>query len=874
MNKKYHSFLTGVSILPALLVLPAVADDQVLPGFFDDYVGQVVDQLSTVLNTQNATGFDIGSITISNDMTTAGDANGFGDKTSATQYVKLENVSLPTGIENIGIDMYVYSRDNKGLWASEIPIMKNVLNNDQIQKTDGSVVVTLADAIPLLDGMIVNSRKAQFFGDDTWILSDIRDALASDEKEIAATYLYTGNDFELSATIVDTVTSQIGQHIDDIKSFSENFAGMIVEEAGYEGDLLKKMILEDALGIGVPAELEDFSGADALEAYMGNLKTILNTASDSTFGTLKLNVGTLNVDTANIALSALDMTVDTATLDSSKLTVSNSTITVSNIATLNSATLTTDGSRFVVNHGAGLNINTTGSAKFMNHIATTAGGAIYNEGEVTLSGTNTFAGNRASNKANDISNNGTLNIASGVTTIKSGIDGTGDLVIAEGATLDIGASSVVQDSITLGGTMLATLRSGNAQITTGSFIDDGGTLKLSFAKDGTYHVFGDAVLAENSINATSSVYDISWNGGDLIASMKSVADIAAENKIEEEAAIAVSNLNRSTSGKLKDLGLKIQEKLAEATPEAREEVENIVKEIHPETESVAQSVVTSVQTTVTNLASARMATPIISGRSGGDAKFTAGGVWAQGLINKTKQSNAFHGDTRGIALGLDGTINKDWMIGAGYSYANSDITGTQRDTDIDSHTVFVYGQYKPAEWYVNAVLNYTLSDFSEDGASMVTANYDVDSFGATVKGGYDFASGITPELGLRYMHVNADEYTNSMGVKISSKDTDFLTGVLGAKYAFNVAVKEMTFIPMLNVALKYDMLSDRNVSTVVMPGVDAYTLRGERLSRFGSEFGIGLGMKYRTMDLSINYDIDVREDYTSQTGMLKFRYNF
>ena len=77
-----------------------------------------------------------------------------------------------------------------------------------------------------------------------------------------------------------------------------------------------------------------------------------------------------------------------------------------------------------------------------------------------------------------------------------------------------------------------------------------------------------------------------------------------------------------------------------------------------------------------------------------------------------------------------------------------------------------------------------------------------------------------------------------------------------------------------NCGINFVYLSDRNISTVTMPGVDSYTLRGERLSRLGGEFGIGLGLKYKTVDFSINYDIDVRKDYTSQTGMLKFRYNF
>ncbi|MBR5354770.1 MAG: autotransporter outer membrane beta-barrel domain-containing protein [Alphaproteobacteria bacterium] len=258
---------------------------------------------------------------------------------------------------------------------------------------------------------------------------------------------------------------------------------------------------------------------------------------------------------------------------------------------------------------------------------------------------------------------------------------------------------------------------------------------------------------------------------------------------------------------------------------------------------------------------------------------TAGGMWAQGLFNKSKQDDAFNGYTRGIALGLDGTINKHWTIGAGYSYAHSDINGTARNTEIDSNTLFLYGQYKPAEWYVNAVANYTWSGYSEKGTviddKLIFGDYDVDSFGGALATGYDFRNGITPELGLRYMHVNASDYANSYGIKTHIDNNDFLTGVIGAKYAFNiVANKHTTFTPQLNAGVKYDLLSDKQVATVTMPGLNAYSLEGNRLNRVGGEFGIGLGVQYGNLEVSANYDIDVRKDYTSQTGMLKFRCNF
>ena len=478
-------------------------------------------------------------------------------------------------------------------------------------------------------------------------------------------------------------------------------------------------------------------------------------------------------------------------------------------------------------------------------------------------------------------NIGTMNLTGGESVFNTNIIGLNDessLDVKSGASMDIGTNSINVNTITLNGDMFATLRDGeDAQITANTF-DGNGKLNLTMSKAGKYHVFGKKDF-ENILSA-NAVYELSaLDGGYIEATVKSTEAIAGDTHIAHESAAAVSHIasaaSVSESKQLQELSLKLQERLANGDTAS---VEHATKAVHPETESVAQSVSSSVQNTVVNVAASRMALPTV-GRSAGDVNLTSGGVWAQGLFNKSKQNDAFHGYTRGIAAGLDGTINKVWTIGAGYSFAHSDITGSARDTEIDSNTLFLYGQYKPSEWYLNAIANYTWSDYSEKGSvidgALVSADYDVQSFGGHIATGYDFDNGITPELGLRYMHVNADDYTNSYGIKTSMKDTDFLTGVVGAKYAFNiVAGKHTTFAPQLSANAKYDMLSDKSVATIAMPGVDAYTIDGSRLNRFGGEFGIGLGMMYDNLHMSINYDIDVRKDYTSQTGMLKFRYNF
>lgn len=523
---------------------------------------------------------------------------------------------------------------------------------------------------------------------------------------------------------------------------------------------------------------------------------------------------------------------------------------------------------------------------FRDNSASANGGAIYNNIEFVLSGVNSFSGNKANNVANDIYNVGALTIASGTTTIDGGISGTGTLTIANDATLNIGTASIEQDTISLIGNMFATLREGDAQIKATSF-DGTGKLNLTMTKVGTYNVFDvtgfGSSWSDEHVVSTNPIYELLINNdGTVVASKKSAEDISADTGLKTDTAVAVSHVAdaaaASESKQLQELSVKIQEKLVENTPEAMAAVEHATKAINPEKESVAQSVSTSVQNTVVNLASARMSAPSV-GRNGGDVELTKGGVWAQGLFNKSKQADAFDGYTRGIALGSDATFNKHLTIGAGYSFAHSDISGTARDTKIDSNTIFLYGQYKPTEWYVNAIVNYTMSDYSERGTILdgiaVTGDYKVNSFGGALATGYNFKSGMTPELGLRYMHVSANDYANSYGIKTHMDDANFLTGVFGAKYAFDIAAtRNLTFAPQLNAAVKYDLLSNKNIATVAMPGLDAYTLEGRRLNRIGGEFGIGLGMQYRDFDLSVNYDIDVREDYTSQTGMLKFRYNF
>lgn len=512
---------------------------------------------------------------------------------------------------------------------------------------------------------------------------------------------------------------------------------------------------------------------------------------------------------------------------------------------------------------------------FTGNKAAAFGGAIYNEdgGTIVLTGENTFVNNTAKGGANDIHNLGTLEIASGTTTISGGISGTGSLAIAKGTVLNIGTSTIVQDKIEIDGTVTASVLSERSfgRLLGDVEADRDAKLELTVGAVGTYKIFDDDVDIDI---AAGSAFVVTNNGADgVVIETKSVEDLAADTGLTTNAAAVVAGLANADSRAMQQISLAAQVAL-NAGDNATVEAETA--KVTPDDKPVAQSVAMSVQNQVLNMAANRMAAVTPMGRSGGDTPMAAG-AWVQGMFNKSKLNDQFHGYSRGFALGGDTVIADAFTIGGGYAYGTTDVHADNRDTDIESSTIFMYAQYKPTNWYLNATLSYTMAEYEEQatvfGMPMVNT-YDVDSYGAQMMTGYTFASGITPEMGVRYLYVESDDYNNGLG-DITVEDTQYLAGVMGLKYAFEIESDwALKLRPELRAAATYDFLSDEAIATVTMPGAPAYVVNGDRLSRMGGEFGIGLTAEYKGLNVSLTYDLDLHKDYTSQTGMLKFRYNF
>ncbi len=132
------------------------------------------------------------------------------------------------------------------------------------------------------------------------------------------------------------------------------------------------------------------------------------------------NAGKMSIDHSTLAVNGSTIYADAISISNgSELTfVNEDTLSLLDFdggdidsdgkTTLNVRVMSVDGSRFVINDGAGLTLNATENAIFKNTSGAEKGGVVYNKGTATLTGK--FDGNSATDRGGAIYNYGTMNI--------------------------------------------------------------------------------------------------------------------------------------------------------------------------------------------------------------------------------------------------------------------------------------------------------------------------------------------------------------------------------------------------------------------------------------------------------------------------------
>lgn len=644
----------------------------------------------------------------------------------------------------------------------------------------------------------------------------------------------------------------------------------------------------------------DISGADTVINMQGHAD--MDSIDD------RLNVGihtknNINITDATINISGTENEIGaegSINLNNATLNVADAgEVLVSNSADKKQGTLNLNGG--LINLGGTINgnVNGNGNLCFRNAAATVSG---------NVSGSNlAFEADHSLSKAvsGTIGDLASLSVNKGTLTYDKQTGKIGNLNVAGG--LDIGTNTVNAtavdfkdnsklalrvaaadnygkinaDNITIGDktTMNVTLDNG--------VVGNGKTSEFKFL-NGTVNGDFTNKIAENNRYAIEWTEDGSLNitGTATASDVVNEAGGSTNNAKTAEAWDSLTSSSTASAGAkavasvLNDLSQNNEQAYVEALTAVAPEVAPMVQKTQTET---ANQVFGAVSTRLTGGSVSTGG----EGMSSGDNTFERAAIWVQGLFNHSKlddtsKAKGFDADTNGIAFGFEKFVTDDVKAGIGYAYSNTDIDGFKRDTDVDTHTAILYGEYKPSNWYVNGIATYGWSDYDESknvAGIKVNADYDVETFGLQAMTGYDMnikGINVTPETGLRYVHIKQDAYKDSADQRVSANDSDILTGVIGAKVSKSWELSNgMTVKPEARIAATYDLFNDDVNSVVTLANGSAYAVDGEALDRFGMEFGAGVTAEFNdNVELSLGYEGKFREDYQDHTGLINAKYKF
>lgn len=840
-----------------------------------------IDSKTTIKNTKfvnNETGFNGGAIgtrrTINNGDITNGshenhsliisDSAFIGNKATGTTTDRADNKlqggnggAIANSFNNTQISNTVFEK-NEAINGGAVYNQSLYNTNNQAQETDKGGDIKFADVT--FDGNKASTNGGAIFND------------ANTNAELSGTVVFSGNEAGNAGGAIFVADASSSMEIASGAVFKSNSAKL-------GGAIYNKGNLGTLDGVTFEDNTAETNGGAILNSNGGTIASITNSIFKNNTST---NGGGAAIYNKGGEIAEISNTVFEGNIaeKGNGGAIFNGGTTAANI--------TLDNVQFIGNqaaNGSGGAISTSGvvniaNATFENNSASTGGGAINVDGTVKLSGENTFSGNKVGDKLNDINlnqNNGQAKVdVSGTLTLDGGISGEGTTSFADNTKLNI------TENTTFGEDVAITIGE-NTEL---GLIVDSGEESAEFDTS--------KLLGENGFTlADNALYNaIVGDGGKVTMEQKSADEAAASLGLsgsQAEAVLGAISGGSSDNANFNSFREALNQHLQSADKAQVSNGTGAADLLTADANPVIRSVETGIHNMVFSVVSDELngtSAAMAEGKSSGDA-FKQVKAWVRALFShsdheSTSKASGFDTNSDGVAMGIDKQLDNRTKVGLGYVYSSTDISSGIRDTDVDTHTAFVYGQYKPANWYINTVVAYNWSDYSEKKAALgfnANADYDVESWAVQSLYGYEMQLNgydVTPEAGLRYAHISQDGYTDALGTSVAANDSDILTAIVGAKVAKDYALDSDTIIrPELRAAVTYDLVDDANNSNVVLANGVAYRVNGEKLNRLGFELGAKVATDVSdNWEISLAYEGGFREDYQNHTGMLNAKYKF
>lgn len=247
-------------------------------------------------------------------------------------------------------------------------------------------------------------------------------------------------------------------------------------------------------------------------------------------------------------------------------------------------------------------------------------------------------------------------------------------------------------------------------------------------------------------------------------------------------------------------------------------------------------------------------------------------IWAHYIHNKEDIDGmdlggidgSYDAQYNGIVVGSDLYKNGKVTAGIALSYADGNINGSNiassTKNDAEYYGASLYGRIDNGNSAILGDISYLHSDndiTQNNSGHEITASADADAFSIGIRAEQAYKAGagkFVPYAGIRYMHLGAGDYSNSLGMEYNADDQNLWLLPVGVTYSAEVQSGDWTVKPIAEVGYVWTMGDRDTDQTVCLNGAsDTFGFETADSGSFIGRLGIEAEKSDVTYGLSYEY---------------------
>lgn len=247
-------------------------------------------------------------------------------------------------------------------------------------------------------------------------------------------------------------------------------------------------------------------------------------------------------------------------------------------------------------------------------------------------------------------------------------------------------------------------------------------------------------------------------------------------------------------------------------------------------------------------------------------------IWAHYIHNKEDidgmdfggVDGSYEAQYNGIVVGSDLYKNGKTTAGIALSYADGNINGSNiassTKNDAEYYGASLYGRIDNGDSAILGDISYMHSDndiTQNNSGHEITASADADAFSIGIRAEQAYKAGagkFVPYAGIRYMHLGAGDYSNSLGMEYNADDQNLWLLPVGVTYSAEVQSGDWTVKPIAEVGYVWTMGDRDTDQTVCLNGAsDTFGFETADSGSFIGRLGIEAEKSDVTYGLSYEY---------------------